>query len=73
MEKRHHKQRTIGQIKINDKEFITSDKKILAECGTFYMKLYAPKESPPSQISTHILQETVVEEECFTPVFCGLN
>lgn len=31
----HYKQGTICQIKINDKEFITSHKLIFAECVTF--------------------------------------
>ena len=38
LEKRHFKQGTISQIKINDHEFVTSDKEILTECVSFYKK-----------------------------------
>ena len=43
LEKRHFKQGTISQIKINDREFVTSDKKILTECVSFYKNLYSTK------------------------------
>ena len=36
MEKRHYKQGTISQIKIDDNNFVTSDKDILTECTSFY-------------------------------------
>ena len=43
LEKRHFKQGTISQIKTNDHEFVTSDKKILTECVSFYKDLYSSK------------------------------
>lgn len=66
MKKQHYKQGTIGQIKINDEELLTSDKKNLAECVTFLKKLYAPKESPPSQITRNFVprdDETILHED----------
>ena len=44
LEKRHFKQGTISQIKINDNEFITTDKAILSECVSFYKNLYSSKK-----------------------------
>ena len=35
LEKRHFKQGTISQLKINDTDFVTSDKAILSECESF--------------------------------------
>ena len=43
MEKSHYKQGTISQIKINDNNFVTSDKDILTECTSFYKSLYTSK------------------------------
>ena len=39
LEKRHFKQGTISQLKINDAHFVTSDKAILSECELFYKHL----------------------------------
>ena len=39
LEKRHYKQGTISQLKINENDFITSDQKILSECKLFYTNL----------------------------------
>ena len=44
LEKRHFKQGTISQIKINDDEFITTDKAILSECVSFYKNMYSSKK-----------------------------
>ena len=43
LEKRHFKQGTISQIKTNDREIVTSDKKILTKCASFYKNLYSSK------------------------------
>ena len=43
LEKRHFKQGTISTIKINDRDFVTSDKKILIECVSFYKTSFLPK------------------------------
>lgn len=53
LEKRHFKQGTISQIKTNDSEFITSDKKILNECVAFYKNLYATKVNTYNQNDTN--------------------
>ena len=45
LEKSHFKLSTISQLKITDQEFVTSDKEILAECETFYKKLYTSQEN----------------------------
>ena len=43
LEKRHCKQGTITQLKVNDKDLIQSDREILHECKTFYKNLYSSK------------------------------
>ena len=43
LEKRHYKQGTISQLKINETDFVTSDKAILSECESFYKHLYTSK------------------------------
>ena len=43
LEKRHCRQNTITQLKINDKDVIRSDKEILHECEDFYKNLYSSK------------------------------
>ena len=36
LEKRHFKNSVISQLKVNDNDFVISDKEILNECETFY-------------------------------------
>ena len=43
LEKRHCKQGTISQLKINDKYLVHTDKEILHECESFYRNLYSSK------------------------------
>ena len=43
LEKRHCKQGTITQLKINDQDYIQSDRDILRECEDFYKNLYNSK------------------------------
>ena len=52
LEKRHYKQGTISQLKVNDKDFATSDQRILSECESFYTNLYTSKVTSPSSIAT---------------------
>ena len=55
LEKRHCKQGTISQLKINDTVFVTTDRDILSECTAFYKNLYASK-NPDSLQSTSFLK-----------------
>ena len=43
LEKRHHKQGTISQLKQAEESFVTTDKEILCQCETFYRELYRSK------------------------------
>jgi len=43
LEKRHYKQETISQLRINDDNFITKDNEILKECLSFHNNLYTAK------------------------------
>ena len=51
LKKRHCKQGTISQLKINDTVFVTTDRDILSECTAFYKNQYASK-NPDSLQST---------------------
>ena len=43
LEKRHYKQGTISQLRINNDNFIAKDSEILKECLSFYKNLYTTK------------------------------
>ena len=43
LEKRHYKQGTITQLKINDNELVQSGRESLHECETFHKNLYSSK------------------------------
>ena len=49
LEKRHFKQGTISQLKLDDNTIVPSDKEILSECESFYKNLYASKIEKSSQ------------------------
>ena len=54
LEKRHFKQGTISQVKINDNKFVTSDEKILSECELFYKNLYTSKHKASNDHDTTV-------------------
>ena len=56
LEKRHCKQGTISQLKINDTDFVTTDRDILSECTAFYKNLYTSKKTrqPPVNINSSL-------------------
>ena len=79
LEKRHYKQGTITQLRINDTFFVTTDRDILSECTAFYRDLYTSK-NPDSLQSTlfskinsasltseeqTLCEGTLTQEECF--------
>ena len=41
LEKRHYKQGVISQLKLDNENFVTTDKEILGECETFYKRLFS--------------------------------
>ena len=57
MEKRHYKQGTISQIKLNDRDFVTSHEEILTECVSFYKNLYSSKGMTYDQNDTTFFPE----------------
>ena len=65
LEKRHCKQGTISQLKINDEDLVHTDKEILYECESFYRNLYSSKTASnlkddffPPQQDLKFLNET---------------
>ena len=64
LEKRHFKQGTISQLKINETDFVTCDKAILSECESFYKHLYTSKVN--NDFASHFFQqanETILSHE----------
>ena len=49
LEKRHCKQGTITQLKVNDNDRICTDKEVLKECESFYQDLYSCKVGTDNQ------------------------
>ena len=58
LEKRHYKQGTISQIKLNDREFVTSHEEILTECVPFYKNPYSSKGMTYDQNDTIFFPES---------------
>ena len=49
LEKRHYKQGVISQLKLDDENFVATDKEILSECETFYKRLYSSKNGSQNE------------------------
>ena len=49
LEKRHCKQGTITQLKVNDNDLICTDKEVLKECESFYQNLQSSKVATNNQ------------------------
>ena len=65
LEKKHYKQETISQLKINDTFFVTTNRDILSECTAFYRKLYTSKNSDSLQstLFSKIISASLTSEE----------
>ena len=57
LEKRHCKQGTISQLKINDTDFVTTDRDILSDFTAFYTTLYMSKN--PNRLQSTFLYEVI--------------
>ena len=57
LEKRHFKQSAITQLKVDDENFVTTDKEILNQCEAFYGNLYSSKIDSPNGKYDHIFFE----------------
>ena len=54
LEKRHYKQGTISQLKLDDEQFVSTDKVILNECQTFYKRLYSSSKGSQNELTNSI-------------------
>ena len=54
LEKRHYKQGTISQLKLDDEQFVSTDKEILNECETFYKGLYSLSKGSQNELTNSI-------------------
>ena len=62
LEKRHCKQATIAQLKIDDNAFALTDKEILSQCETFYKDLYSTKTAK-EYITAFTMKKVLNKEE----------
>ena len=65
LEKRHHKQGTINQLRTNSDNFIIKDNEILKECLCFYKSLYTTKLTHGQDPS---INQFFFVEECYIHV-----
>ena len=63
LEKRHFKQEAITQLKVDDENFVTTDKEILNQCEAFYRNLCSSKTDPPNEKYDHIFFEASTEKK----------
>ena len=54
LERRHYKQRTISELKMDDEQFVSTDKEILNECETFYKRLYSSSKGSQNKLTNSI-------------------
>ena len=54
LEKRHYKQGTVSQLKLDDEQFVSTDKEILNECETFYKRLYSSSKGSQKELTNSI-------------------
>ena len=66
-EKRHYKQGTISQLKVDENNFITSDQEILAEGESFFINLYTSNRNVHNLINRYDFfkheNDTVLNDE----------
>ena len=67
LEKRHYKQGTISQLKVDENNFITSDQEILAEGESFFINLYTSNRNVHNLINRYDFfkheNDTVLNDE----------
>ena len=54
LEKRNYKQGTISQLKLDDEQFVSTDKEILNERETFYKRLYSSSKGSQNELTNSI-------------------
>jgi len=61
LEKGHCNQGAIGQFKLENETFITTDKEILSECETFYKNLYSYNNDSQNERADKVFFKTQME------------
>lgn len=54
LEKRHYKQGTISQLKLDNENFVSTDKEILNECENFYKRLYSSNKCSQNELTNSV-------------------
>ena len=62
LEKRHYNQGGISQLKLENDNFVTTDKEILSEGETFYKNLYSSNNGSQNERADKLFFETQMEK-----------
>ena len=63
LEKRHYNRGAISQLKLENENFVTTDKEILSECETFYKTLYSSNNGSQNERADKVFFKTQMEKK----------
>ena len=63
LEKRHYNRGAISQLKLENENFVTTDKEILSECETFYKTLYSSNNGCQNERADKVFFKTQMEKK----------
>ena len=63
LEKRHYNRGAISQLKLENENFVTTDKEILSECETFYKTLYSSNNGSQNERAGKVFFKTQMEKK----------
>ena len=63
LEKRHYNRGAISQLKLENENFVTTDKEILSECETFYKTLYSSNNGSQNERADKMFFKTQMEKK----------
>jgi len=63
LEKRHYKQGTISQLKLDNENFVSTDKEILNECENFYKRLYSSNKCSQNELTNSVFFGSQTEKK----------
>lgn len=63
LEKRHYKQGTISQLKLDNENFVSTDKEILNKCENFYKRLYSSNKCSQNELTNTVFFGSQTEKK----------
>lgn len=67
LEKRHYKQGTISQLKLDNENFVSTDREILNECENFYKRLYSSNKCSQNELTNGVFMLRLANGEKTKP------